>query len=207
MEPNDLNWTRDYNSEIIVYDPTKYSEELYYSKIMSSKSDGEFTFQFKTKFSFKKEDNKCKLNIDEEHISKMSDISNFVIENTANNSESWFGKKIEFEKCKDIYKDALVGNTLHCFYDTDTLFYKNKGEVIDISEMKKMSDIHGICLLKCNYVIYTKTLFFIRWEISQFKLKNINRDTNLYIMRENPEDTFQEELPKNFLNIEQLQLF
>ena len=31
--------------------------------------------------------------------------------------------------------------------------------------------MEGIALLKCSAIVYTKNSFFIRWEISQFKIK------------------------------------
>ena len=33
------------------------------------------------------------------------------------------------------------------------------------------SEVEGITLLKCSAIVYTKHSFFIRWEISQFKIK------------------------------------
>ena len=43
---------------------------------------------------------------------------------------------------------------------------------IDVDDLDNLeNELNGIALLKCNAVVYTKTSFFIRWEISQFKIK------------------------------------
>ena len=39
-------------------------------------------------------------------------------------------------------------------------------------------ELKGIALLNCVGVVYTKTSFFLRWEISQFKVKSERKNVN-----------------------------
>ena len=48
-------------------------------------------------------------------------------------------------------------------------FYKTKNTQVSIEDLP--TELEGIALLKCSAVVYTKNSFFIRWEVSQFKLK------------------------------------
>lgn len=154
--------------EIEVYDPVNTNKNVYYSKVMYKNS--EISLQVgKNTLTLNKDKNKAKLVIDEETANFIREVSKAVIEITSEKSNDFFGKEINVEDCESIYKEALVNNVLHCFYDEDTYFYETKRDQVNVDDLP--SEIEGITLLKCSAVVYTKHSFFIRWEISQFKIK------------------------------------
>jgi hypothetical protein len=154
--------------EIEVYDPVNTNKNVYYSKVMYKNS--EISLQVgKNTLTLNKDKNKAKLVIDEETANFIREVSKAVIEITSEKSNDFFGKEINVEDCESIYKEALVNNVLHCFYDEDTYFYETKKTQVNVEDLP--SEIEGITLLKCSAVVYTKHSFFIRWEISQFKIK------------------------------------
>lgn len=154
--------------EIEVYDPVNTNKNVYYSKVMYKNS--EISLQVgKNTLTLNKDKNKAKLVIDEETANFIREVSKAVIEITSEKSNDFFGKEINVEDCESIYKEALVNNVLHCFYDEDTYFYETKRDRANVDDLP--SEIEGITLLKCSAVVYTKHSFFIRWEISQFKIK------------------------------------
>jgi hypothetical protein len=154
--------------EIEVYDPVNTNKNVYYSKVMYKNS--EISLQVgKNTLTLNKNKNKAKLVIDEETANFIKEVSKAVIEITSEKSNDFFGKEITVEDCESIYKEALVNNVLHCFYDEDTYFYETKRNQVNVEDLP--SEIEGITLLKCSAVVYTKHSFFIRWEISQFKIK------------------------------------
>lgn len=154
--------------EIEVYDPVNTNKNVYYSKVMYKNS--EISLQVgKNTLTLNKDKNKAKLVIDEETANFIREVSKAVIEITSEKSNDFFGKEINVEDCESIYKEALVNNLLHCFYDEDTYFYETKRKQVNVEDLP--SEIEGITLLKCSAVVYTKHSFFIRWEISQFKIK------------------------------------
>lgn len=153
---------------ILIYSPNKVDDNVYFSKIMDGSS--EITFQIpKTKIHFDKKKDKCKILIDEKIISELKDISEDVIRLTSENSKDFFGKDLDVETCSNLYRNAITNeNLLNCFYTSDTYFFDSKSQ-IDISDIKE--EITGIVLLKGDVVVYTKTAFYIRWEIQQMKIK------------------------------------
>ena len=154
--------------DIEVYDPVNTNKNMYYSKVMYKNE--ELSIQIsKNTLKLNKEKNKSKLNIDEETVKFIKEFSKAIIEITSDKSERFFGKQINVEDCESIYKEALVDDTLHCFYDEDTYFYESKTKQLNIEELP--SEIEGIALIKCSAIVYTKNSFFIRWEVSQFKIK------------------------------------
>jgi len=154
--------------EIEVYDPVNTNKNVYYSKVMYKNS--EISLQVgKNTLTLNKDKNKAKLVIDEETANFIREVSKAVIEITSEKSNDFFGKEINVEDCESIYKEALVNNVLHCFYDEDTHFYETKRDKMIVEELP--SEIEGITLLKCSAIVYTKHSFFIRWEICQFKIK------------------------------------
>ena len=154
--------------EIEVYDPVNTNKNVYYSKVMYKNS--EISLQVgKNTLTLNKDKNKAKLVIDEETANFIREVSKAVIEITSEKSNDFFGKEINVEDCESIYKEALVNNVLHCFYDEDTYFYETKRDQVNVEDLPP--EIEGITLLKCSAVVYTKHSFFIRWEISQFKIK------------------------------------
>jgi len=154
--------------EIEVYDPVNTNKNVYYSKVMYKNS--EISLQVgKNTLTLNKDKNKAKLVIDEETANFIREVSKAVIEITSEKSNDFFGKEINVEDCESIYKEALINNVLHCFYDEDTYFYETKRDQVNVEDLP--SEIEGITLLKCSAVVYTKHSFFIRWEISQFKIK------------------------------------
>jgi len=158
--------------DVTVYDPINTNKNVYYSRVMYK--DSEISLQVsKCKMSLNKDKNKAKLNVDRDTADFIKSLSKAVVEITAEKSEDFFGKEISVEDCETIYKDALVEDILHCFYDDDTYFYESKESNVEISDLPDTLD--GIALLKCSAVVYTKHSFFIRWEISQFKIKKPKR--------------------------------
>ena len=106
--------------DIEVYDPVNTNKNIYYSKVMYK--NAELTLQLsKNKMNLNKEKNKAKLNVDEETVKFIKEVSKAVVEITSNKSMRFFGKEINVEDCESIYKEALVDDTLHCFYDEEQL--------------------------------------------------------------------------------------
>ena len=74
-------------------------------------------------------------------------------------------------------------------------------------------EINGIALIKCNMVIFTKTSFFTRWEIPQFKIKEDKKkkDETLlseYSIKDLEEDDISLEEPKDIVpNFQDITLF
>jgi hypothetical protein len=163
--------------EIEVYDPVNTNKNVYYSKVMYKNS--EISLQVgKNTLTLNKDKNKAKLVIDEETANFIREVSKAVIEITSEKSNDFFGKEINVEDCESIYKEALVNNVLHCFYDEDTYFYETKRDRVNVQDLP--SEIDGITLLKCSAVVYTKHSFFIRWEISQFKIKKPKEQEDVF---------------------------
>ena len=178
--------------EIQIYDLVNISNNVYYSKIMYKNS--ELSIQTnKNSLVLNKEKCKAKLNINEETSNFIKEVSRAIIELTSEKSNEFFGKDISVEDCENIYKEALVGNVLHCFYDEETHFYKSKNNNIELEDLP--SEIEGISLLRASAVVYTKTSFFIRWEITQFKIKKPKEPEEIfkfeeYIIKDLPEHEF-----------------
>ena len=163
--------------EIEVYDPVNTNKNVYYSRVMYKNS--EISLQVgKNTLTLNKDKNKAKLVIDEETANFIREVSKAVIEITSEKSNDFFGKEINVEDCESIYKEALVNNVLHCFYDEDTYFYETKRDRVNVQDLP--SEIDGITLLKCSAVVYTKHSFFIRWEISQFKIKKPKEQEDVF---------------------------
>ena len=153
---------------ILVYQPNKVENDVFFSKIMDGTS--EITFQIpKTKIYFDKDKEKCKILLDEASISELECVSKNVIRITSEKSNEFFGKEIDIESCSSLYRNAISdGNLLNCFYSCDTYFFDRKNE-LNISEIP--DETSGIVLLKGDVIVYTKTAFYIRWEIQQMKVK------------------------------------
>jgi hypothetical protein len=177
--------------DLKIYRPVKVDENIYYSKLMLN--GGELTIQInKNNLKLNKEKMKCVLDIDESTLNIIKKVSDLVIKNTTKHSNSWFGKEISETDCESIYKEAAVSDKLYCFYDENTQFYTSKNTELNIVDLE--NELNGIALLKCNAVVYTKTSFFIRWEISQFKIK-----------REKPKEMYNEymiiDLPDHLIQL------
>ena len=102
-------------------------------------------------------------------------------------SEKWFNKQLSLEDCNAMYKDALNQGYLYCFYDQDTYFYDSKSRV-DLEKLK--NDIQGIALLTCRGVVFTKTSFYLKLDVVQFKVK-VDKKVNFfndYIIIDKDED-------------------
>ena len=154
--------------DIEVFDTVNTNKKVYYSKIMYK--NAEISLQLpKNVLTLNKDKKKAKLIIDNTTVEFIKEVSRAIIEITSEKSEKFFGKEISVEDCEIIYKEALVNDTLHCFYDDDTYFYISKRDSISVDDLPTENE--GIALLKCSAVVYTKHSFFIRWEISQFKIK------------------------------------
>lgn len=154
---------------IKVYNPNKRNENVYCSKVMLDSNELQFQLQ-KTEIEINKETSKCKINISDEEIKSLFfGISKVIISKTSENSEKWFGKNLSVDDCSQIYKEACTNDVLHCFIDSDTIFFDSSKTELNVEELP--DKMKGICLVKCGMVVFTKTSFFIRWELSQFKFK------------------------------------
>lgn len=180
---------------ILVYRPNKVEEGVFFSKIMDGSS--EITFQIpKTKIYFDKEKEKCKILLDETSISELESVSKDVIRITSEKSSEFFGKEIDNDSCSSLYRNAISeGNLLNCFYSSETYFFDRKTE-LNVSDIP--DETTGIVLLKGDVVVYTKTAFYIRWEIQQMKVKteksSKSKETLLteYSIIDTPEDETSE---------------
>ena len=124
----------------------------------------------KSAISLQKEKNRAKILLDEETAQFVKSVSTNVINITSEKSEDFFGKNINVEDCASIYKEALNSeNYINCFYDEDLIVFDSKKNHLDIENLD--DTFEALCILKCECVIYTKTSFYIRWEISQIKVK------------------------------------
>ena len=178
--------------DIKVYDPVNINNGVFYSKIMYKNS--EITLQTdKAKLIMNKDKNKAKINISDKISDFIKNVSKAVIEITSEKSEHFFGKKITVEDCESIYKEAIIDNILHCFFDEDTYFYKSKNEKVELEKLD--NEIEGIALLKCSAVVYTKHSFFIRWEISQFKMKQEKKVENTILQEYSIKDLPEHDHP------------
>jgi len=194
---------------ILVYHPNKVENDVFFSKIMDGSS--EITFQIpKTKIHFDKEKEKCKILLDETSISELESVSKEVIKITAEKSNDFFGKEIDIDSCTSLYRNAVSdGNLLNCFYSSDTYFFDRKTE-LDITEIP--DETTGIVLLKGDVIVYTKTAFYIRWEIQQMKVKteksSKSKETLLteYSIIDIPEDEI-DETEKIAKKIKEISLF
>tara|TARA_B110000208_G_scaffold27660_1_gene36197 strand:- start:15127 stop:15702 length:576 start_codon:yes stop_codon:yes gene_type:complete len=185
-----------------LFDPIKTKNDVYFSKITNN--DSEFTFQLeKTDVKLGKENCKAKILLKGHEIETIRIVAEEVIKKTSENSERWFGKSISEEDCRSIYKDAVVDSVLHCFFDENTIFFSSNKElsVDDLDE-----DITGITLLNCMGVVYTKTSFFLRFEINQFKLKSEKKNQE-YLIKDLEEHNQCLEDEKIIKKIEEITLF
>jgi hypothetical protein len=154
--------------DLIIYDPIKTAKNIYYSRIMHESEEISFQLE-KNILNLDKSKSKAIITVDDKSLVCINKISEAVIQFTSEKSKLWFGKHLNLEECKTIFKSNLADNKLTCFYDENSIFYDSKNTNIDISGLA--DELCGICLLKCDVVVYTKMYFFIRWEISQFKIK------------------------------------
>jgi hypothetical protein len=169
----------DIKKDLIIYDPVKTSKNIYYSRIMHESE--EISFQIKkNNITLDKTNSRAKIILDDKSLECINKISEAVIEFTSEKSKSWFGKQLNLDECKTIFKTNLTDNTLNCFYDENSIFYDSTNTNLKISELK--DELYGIVLIKCDVVVYTKTYFFIKWEINQFKIKPDKHETvNIYL--------------------------
>ena len=194
---------------ILVYQPNKVEDSVFFSKIMDGSS--EITFQIpKTKIHFDKEKEKCKILLDEHSISEIETISKDIIRITSEKSKEFFGKEIDLDSCSSLYRNAISdGNLLNCFYSSDAYFFDRKNE-LDVAEIP--DETTGIVLLKGDVIVYTKTAFYIRWEIQQMKVKteksSKHKETLLseYSIIDIPEDEI-DETEKIAKKIKEISLF
>ncbi len=165
-----------------VYNPVKIQEGVFYSKIILN--DEEISIQVKkNKVTLDKTNNKALLELDSKTKKDISWIGEEVIKETSKNSEAWFGKHITIEDCKTLYRDCIDDKKLKCFYDENCIFYENKNESIEHSDLP--DEMLGIAIIKCCVIIFTKTAFYVRWEISQFKIKhNSDKKIEEYSIRD-----------------------
>ena len=156
-------------NELLIYDPIKTPKNIYYSRILHNSEEISFQVE-KNKVVLDKVKSKATLVLDEKSLNCIKKISDSVIELTSEKSKTWFGKELNIEECRGIFKNNLTDNNLMCFYDENTVFYDSINKELDVSTLS--DELYGIALVKCEVVVYTKTYFFIKWEISQYKIKH-----------------------------------
>lgn len=179
--------------DIQVFDPVNTNKNLYYSKIMYKNTEISLQLR-KNVLTLNKDKKKAKLIVDNTTEEFIKEVSRAIVEITSEKSEKFFGKEISVEDCEIIYKEALINDTLHCFYDDDTYFYISKRDSISVDDIPVENE--GIALLKCSAVVYTKHSFFIRWEISQFKIKKNKIQEEVFTLEEySIKDLSEHELP------------
>jgi hypothetical protein len=142
----------------------------------------DISFQVKkNKLVIDKPNDKCSLLLDEKSVECIKKITDAVIEYTSEKSKEWFGKELNLEQCKSICKNNLTENNLTCFYDENSIFYETKNKNLNITDLS--DELYGIALIKCDVVVYTKTYFFIKWEINQFKIKSdpTEKEISIYL--------------------------
>ena len=164
--------------ELSIYNPVKTSKNIFYSRIMHNSEDISFQVE-KNKLILDKTTDKCLLILDEKSLECVKKITDAVTEFTSEKSKEWFGKELNLEQCKSICKNNLNENNLTCFYDENSIFYETKNKNLNVSDLNEK--LYGIALIKCDVVVYTKTYFFIKWEISQFKIKNDTSEKEILI--------------------------
>lgn len=155
--------------ELLIYDPIKTPKNIYYSRILHNSEEISFQVE-KNKVVLDKVKSKATLVLDEKSLNCIKKISDSVIELTSEKSKTWFGKELNIEECRGIFKNNLIDDKLMCFYDENTVFYDSINKELDVSTLS--DELYGIALVKCEVVVYTKTYFFIKWEISQYKIKH-----------------------------------
>ena len=155
--------------ELLIYDPIKTPKNIYYSRILHNSEEISFQVE-KNKVVLGKVKSKATLVLDEKSLNCIKKISDSVIELTSEKSKTWFGKELNIEECRGIFKNNLIDNKLMCFYDENTVFYDSINKELDVSTLS--DELYGLALVKCEVVVYTKTYFFIKWEISQYKIKH-----------------------------------
>ena len=191
--------------EISVSNPAKIEEDVYLSQVRNSGDSIYFQTQ-KTGLKFNDDKSKCKIFLDNEKIKMLETISREVINKTSENSECWFGKKVSEEDCRNMYNSCTDQDYLYCMLDSDTYFYNRNG-ALTLDELPQ--EIHGLGLISCKGVVFTKTRFYINWEIEQFKIK-IDKPKTIftdYIIIDKEEDNVPIERSDNTLKIENLTLF
>ena len=166
--------------ELLIYDPIKTPKNIYYSRILHNSEEISFQVE-KNKVVLDKVKSKATLVLDEKSLNCIKKISDSVIELTSEKSKTWFGKELNIEECRGIFKNNLIDNNLTCFYDENTVFYDSINKELDVSTLS--DELYGIALVKCEVVVYTKTYFFIKWEISQYKIKHQKSEIlNAYLL-------------------------
>ena len=193
--------------EFQIFDPVKINDGMYYSKLMYKESEINFQVS-KTHLSLKKSKNGATILLDEKSATFIKLVSDCIIKNTSENSTKFFGKQISREDCETIYKETLTpDNKLHCFIDENTFFYESKNT--EIKHQDLLDEFNGIAIIKGGVVVYTKNTFFIKWEISQFKIKRMKEKTEEeiiteYIIKDLPEHSKaldDEQLEKKLVEI------
>jgi hypothetical protein len=186
------------SSALGVYNPVKIQDGVFYSKIILN--DEDIIIQVKkNKVKLDKPNNKALLELDSKTKKDIAWIGEEVIKETSKNSEAWFGKHITLEDCKTLYRDCIDDKKLKCFYDENCNFYENKNGSIDHSYLQ--DELSGIAIIKCCVIIFTKTAFYVRWEISQFKIKT-NCEEKLHLVEYSIRDLDEHKVSIEDFNIE-----
>ena len=118
-------------SELLIYDPIKTPKNIYYSRILHNSEEISFQVE-KNKVVLDKVKSKATLVLDEKSLNCIKKISDSVIELTSEKSKTWFGKELNIEECRGIFKNNLTDNNLICFYDENTVFYDSINKELDV---------------------------------------------------------------------------
>ena len=195
----------EYRDTIKIYDPNKTSKNILFSRIMHNSE--EISIQLpKNNIILNKEKNRCNLILTDDMLKLISELDDTIIEITSENSEKWFNKKLNVSECKSIYKNNIKDNTLCCFFDENTVFYKSKKEIFNIENVP--DEIYGIALIKCDVIVFTKSYFYTRWVISQIKIKEIEETEELLFTEYSIIDLPEHEIDEKYIKkLEEITLF
>jgi len=198
----------EYRDGIKIYDPNKTSKNILFSRIMHNSE--EISIQLpKNKIILNKEKNRSQLILPDDTLNLINDLDNTIIEITSENSEKWFNKKLTVSECKSIYKNNIKDNTLCCFFDETTVFYKSKKEIFNNEDIP--DELYGIALIKCDVIVFAKSYFYTRWVISQIKIKETkeSKETEELLFTEySIIDLPEHEIDENYIKkLEEITLF
>ena len=155
-----------------IYHPNKIRENVYFSKIMLNNE--EISFQIpKSQVEIIKSKQLCKIQIDDKLSNYIKHISKKVIAITSEKSKDFFGKEINEDDCARLYKNMVEDNVLTCFYDKNTYFFSRKKQ-LNIDDIEE--NVNAITIVKADLIVYTKTMFYVRWDIQQMKIKRKEED-------------------------------
>lgn len=122
---------------------------------------------------------------DEKTTSMLIDLDNYIVEKIVNNSEKWFGKKLNKLSIERNYRSSIQTSFSEDSYvmisfnrdeDTDSILfeiYDNNKDKINESDIEFPCNAH--ILLKIDSLIFSKTKVTLNIDIIQIKLNKIKK--------------------------------